>query len=428
MNAKLNMLSALLKELWHGFLRNWVFYGTIILFFTLVVLWIFIPNYVINSFFGTRTPAEIFTYIGLICGAILLLGNQYAANRRNLIMEKGNLDIRFKDAAMLLADNSTSANISGIYAMHQIAVEASIGDKNQQGYVKIIHDILCSFVRENWKKDKDDNLIGNKPIIVLQTIVDVLFKNKNELYQKFYSDFSGCYIQNINFKERILTNISFYRTTLTEVCIDGSTLIKVNFNGSVLTEINFDETVLTEVSFVGATLTRVYFNKPNLMNINFDKATLQIVLFGSPPSKYVNLEYVRFEEATLTGVNFDGSTLINVSFLKGKLTNVSFRETILIEMDLPTYEIEYSLPVKKFKSGFPPNKFYGETKLLNVGFSEATLLNVEFRRAALGDVDFSDTKLDNINFSGTILEGYSYVEITRPGRSLELTKAKIIKK
>lgn len=93
-----------------------------------------------NNFFGdkfdTMTPAEILTYIGIVCGAILLVGNQYSANRRNIIIGKGNLDTRFKDAALLLAHENTSANISGIYALHQIAIEASKGDSDQQGYIK----------------------------------------------------------------------------------------------------------------------------------------------------------------------------------------------------------------------------------------------------------------------------------------------------
>ena len=47
-------------------------------------------------------------------------------------------------------------------------------------------------------------------------------------------------------------------------------------------------------------------------------------------------------------------------------------------------------------------------------FSDATLTNVYFW----------DAKLEIIAFNGTVLEGYSYEEITRYGRSLELTKAK----
>ncbi|MCL1943611.1 MAG: pentapeptide repeat-containing protein [Candidatus Azobacteroides sp.] len=345
------------KELYPRVLRNWVFFVTVFVFFTLIIMWIWNPQGIVDNFFGKpqKTQAEILSYIGLTCGAILLLGNQYTANRRNLIMEKGNLDTRFKDAALLLADEPTGANISGIYALHRIAVEASKGNKNEQGYVKIIHDILCAFVRENWKKTQDGNKVGNKPTIVLQTIMDVLFKNKNDIYKEYDSDFLNCIFQEIDLDKATLTDVSFYEAKFT----------RVDFGEAILKgEINFSNATLTDVRFNKATLTGVSFDEATLTDVRFDEATLTGVMWFNKAT----LTDVRFNKATLTGVSFDEATLTDVRFYKATLTDVSFYEA----------------------------------KFTRVDFEEAILKG-------------------EINFSGTKLDGIPKEEIILPGRSLELT-------
>ena len=304
------------------FLRNWVFYVTVFVFVVLIVLWIGNPFDVADTFFGKvqKTPAEILSYIGIVCGAILLLGNQYTTNRRNLIMEKGNLDIRFKDAALLLANEATSATISGIYALHQVAVEASRGDKNEQGYVKTIHDILCAFVRENWRKTSDDTTVGNKPKIVLQTLMDVLFKNEKDIYKEYYSDLSNCVFQDINLENATLTNVGFNDTKLTNVW----------FSDAILTFVGFNNAKLTEVWFPNAKLTAVGYSDAKLTDVGFSNAKLTEVWFNNAKSIDVG-----FRDAKLTNVRFRHAKLANVDFFKATLANVDFFDTILKDY---TYE------------------------------------------------------------------------------------------
>jgi hypothetical protein len=95
----------------------------------------------------TKTVAAKFKYFGAFIGGILLVINAYYIHKQtqeqhqsNYLVAKGQLDTRFKDAATLLASGNTSAELSAIHALHQIAVEAS-QTKDQKDYVKVIKDI-----------------------------------------------------------------------------------------------------------------------------------------------------------------------------------------------------------------------------------------------------------------------------------------------
>ena len=68
---------------------------------------------------------------------------------------------------------------------------------------------------------------------------------------------------------------------------------------------------------------------------------------------------------------------------------------------------------------------FEDATLNNVSFGRAKLVESKFTNAILSNVDFSDAILEGkVDFTGTALDGYSYAEITSPGRSLELTKTK----
>ena len=121
-----------------------------------------------ECFFGEKVPpSKILAYIGAFLGGIIVFANFIAVYRRNKLTErtlnqarlhqnetndlteKGQLDIRFKDAAMLLANENTSAILSGIHALAQIAIEAS--RRGDESYAKTIKPILCAALCEHNK-------------------------------------------------------------------------------------------------------------------------------------------------------------------------------------------------------------------------------------------------------------------------------------
>jgi len=192
-------------------------------------------------FFGKRstTIAEKFKYIGAFVGGLLLLLNAYAflqqakeQNRSNNLVAKGQLDTRFKDAATLLAAGNTSAELSAIHTLHQIAIEAS-KTENQRDYVRVIKDILIAFIKENSVieyEEKDENraiafskgipCIGcipnikeaysTKSYLVVQTIIDKLFRNNGwEIYAEYPTDLSSTVLKEIDFSKSQLHNVNF---------------------------------------------------------------------------------------------------------------------------------------------------------------------------------------------------------------------------
>lgn len=288
-------------------------------------------NCITTWFFGVdKSPSEILTYIGVICGAIVVIANLSANNRRNQLTEKGQLDIRFKDAALLLASENTSANLSGIYALHQIALEAS-KDEDNKGYVKVIHEILCAFLRENSKieKDEEQNYISSKtlkPNIVFQTIIDVLFKDEKRIFALFEANLASIVLANINLSNTRLTNIYFGYSVFTHVSFESSILTNINFNSIKFQEVDFKNAELLDIIIYKSELNCVSFINSNLNNVNLSKIDIL--------SSYFNGAYLRnilFRDAKIVGVSFNDSKLLNCDFNKAKFTYVSFNKSVFEE-------------------------------------------------------------------------------------------------
>ena len=80
------------------------------------------------------------------------------------------MDIRFKDAALLLGSQDSSSIFAGVFALHQIAVDCKA--QNRLEYVYIIKEIFCGKVRENQ--------IAPVPAVI-QTILNLLVKSDTYL-------------------------------------------------------------------------------------------------------------------------------------------------------------------------------------------------------------------------------------------------------
>ena len=287
----------------HKIMKNWISI-VITMFFCIVVIGLCSIPFIWNDwFFETHTTiAEKLKYAGAFIGGILFVVNAYFLYKRtkelnksnNLtakgqeLIAKGQLDTRFKDAATLLAAGNTSAELSGIHALHQIAVEAS-KTEYQKDYVKVIKDILIAFIRDNSvlkeSKDENGNLMGphnKKSEIVLQTIIDKLFKDNNcKIYADYPTDLSETVLKEINFCNAQLQGAGFVQAQL-----QGAVFFKAQLQGAY-----FFMAELQGASFGNAQLQDAYFEDA----YNIDKATFK----NTSWNEKTNFKGTAFENKTI---------------------------------------------------------------------------------------------------------------------------------
>ena len=288
------------RKIWPIISKYWAVCITVALFVILLLLWIIWPEMVVTFFGAEKSPSEILTYIGVACGAILLLGNQFALSKRNYVMEKGQLDIRFKDAATLLASDNSSAMLSGVYALHQVAADAS-NEPNQKSYVFIIFDLLCAFIRENSRVEISSNneiiYPGKKNSkIIFQSIINVLIRSAHN------EDLSD-------------------RLDLTYSNLSGLDFHATNLSNANLRDANLSRADLSNTNLIDADL-----SKANLNNANSQKADLSgAILLGA------NLSGANLSEANLSGVYLGGARLGGAWLCGAKLNGAYLSDALLLD-------------------------------------------------------------------------------------------------
>ena len=262
--------------------------------------------------------------------------------KANLSMERANeraneitIDIRFTNAVTLLESNNTTSMLSGVDALHRIAVECSRSGEEQKIYVKLVNDVLCACVRESAKTITDEEgrreRICTRPTVVIQAIIDALFKNKGDIYRKHKSDLSETVLHQINFSKARLTNVRFDFASLQNVWFNDAILSDVSFMlTELVTVVNFNNASLKGVRFHEATLSSINFIETTLTNVWFDKAKIGWTDFYD-----VTFKNVSFNDAVLTRISFQDrqygyskTTFSNVNFTDTKLAGYSYEEII----------------------------------------------------------------------------------------------------
>ena len=341
------------------FFKDIGIWGILAIAFFILSLPIYIlqPKQFIEFFFGkntrTHTPAEILKYIGIICGAFIVLGTLQTNNETNRLVlqgnnltKKGQLDNRFIEASKLLSSNNTSENISGIYALHQIAIETSKSE-DQNEYVRVINEILCSYIRENSLIKKNENATkveNNKPTIVIQTILDVLFHVSDTIYVNCISNLENSVFIDIDLSNKILCNVSFKYSSFRNVDCSNSLFKNINFNYATLHKTNFSQYNIRSKDRVDAII-------PSRSNIVYEP------LFCTPP--YLSnvsflstlIEDSGFEAVALDNVRFFSAEFNSVYMVPSIFKNVNFEYCIYDNLFLDTisYFSEISFPEKYLK-------------------------------------------------------------------------------
>lgn len=274
--------------------------------------------------FGDTTAAlgEYFRTVMTVLGGALVLLGLWINNRRvveqtrqNNINERGQINTRFKDAATLLGSDSVSSILSGVYALHQIALETSIGTKGQRGYVEIVQDILCAYIRENTDTIQNEEngkawRINKKPTIVIQTIVKVLFMNDKHVYRNTMTDLSDCVFEGINLDGGHIENVDFSRTKF----------IKSSLKNALFCSCYLEDAFIDEVDFSGSNFSKAIFDLSHIKNTSFAKSIISKSDFWN-----VDFHHVSFKDSLLTDVDFKDANMLDA---------VNFGATILDGLSL----------------------------------------------------------------------------------------------
>ena len=365
-------------------------YGFISLVVFVIIAFIICCFSDIASFLFGETQkhnGEFFKVLVTILGGLLVLWGLYLNYRRtkilekqtknqakqiqafviqNKITEKGKVDERFKNAIEHLGSDKDAIVLGGIYTLHRIAQE----DKS---YRQTVFDILCSYIRDEtsslklWSDYPEGERGTIKPTIVIQTIIDLLFKttdsqeyiytglkaNLNSI-RCIHANFDGAHlvgadlndshmegavfrnvhlesadmfrikcegaeINNTHFEGTCFKYANFECAYLDQVYFEGSELHKVNFEGAYLSDVHFEGTKLPRANYKGASLSKVHFEGANLLSTHFEGTSLSDAHFEG-----AGLGIAHFEGAEISNVHFEGANLKKAHFEGADLCDVHF--------------------------------------------------------------------------------------------------------
>ena len=253
------------------------------------------------------------------CGAIwgLMINNNRVKEqtKQNEIAERGQINTRFKDAAQLLASDNTSTILSGIHALHQIALESS-KDSKMIGFVYTIRDIFQSYIEENSYIIANDLMItdggNNKKTIIIQTIVEVLFRS--DVYNIFE-------IKNSSFININLGGIKF-----------TNNFTNVYFDKCIFSDTSFDDIKLKKVTISNAETGNIYssMRKVKLKQVAIYKCDLDSFDFISCHFSFSKIENTTFYFSNFSDLTFFSSEIINTVFFKTDFIDIDFDDEIKI--------------------------------------------------------------------------------------------------
>ncbi|MDR0892202.1 MAG: pentapeptide repeat-containing protein [Mediterranea sp.] len=355
----------------------WVAGGLVVVGIILALLW---TEGVQRFLFANEehfSRSDIITYFGVAAGGIILLAQLMATNMRidlqeksNCIQAQGNLDARFKDASMLLGSENTSSILAGIYALHQVAVEASQSkSESQRGYIEVVENILCSFIRENSEIIQTENGIEGKrkkPDIAFQAIIDLLFRNDSQkIYIDISADLSESVLNGLELREIHLDSVHLEGAYLEDAHLEGAYLQGVRFNYAILKGIHLESAYL-ESAFLagthlesayleGAHLEGAYLEGAYLESANLEGAHLECVHLGCAISQETRGRKVYLGGKYIEKLQYlEGADLRGADLSKSELSLTDFSNAIIDERTNFTGTIHQGKTVDEIKAYKPP--------------------------------------------------------------------------
>jgi len=260
--------------------------------------------------------------------------NQAENSRKQISAEQ------FKNAIDHLGDKKQAAVLGGVHALHNLAVNFP------KEYSQQVFEVLCSFIREETTKpeyqervlgefepsDETQPAVSNpaEPVtslIVIQTIVDKLFRekievrdektgNNLELYRDHIANLSGAFLWGINFFKANLQEAN-----LRNAKMQGSNLVLATMQGAKLELAHLQ----------GAQLTGAYLQKANLRRAYLQRASLAGVKLQGADLLGTQLQMTLLYGANLLKANLFDANLLGANLLKthlgggGQLGRADFR-------------------------------------------------------------------------------------------------------
>ena len=234
----------------------------------------------------SENKREIIKMIGLGIGGALAVIGTVVLNRRadamaksaaamaksaaatvknNELIEKGHIDERFKAAIESLGHAAASVRIAAFHQFYNLA-KGSL-DKD---FVKSIFDILCSHLRQITSDDDYRNGKGqDKPTEECQSLLDVLFKNPQNIFSGVEAQLRGVHLVGAN----------FWKANLHGVVFSGANLRGADFWKSELNHAIFADAKLQGARFVHAKADNAYFGRADVEGAIFNFAYLRDAVF-----------------------------------------------------------------------------------------------------------------------------------------------------
>lgn len=274
---------------------------------------------------------ETIKFLVYIIGGCLLVWQIMLTNRRTKaseqaafasfenirIIEKGQVQERFKNAIDQLGSVSEAVNLGAIYTLHHIAKESIELRKS-------IFDILCSYIRET--TSNQEYQLKEAPSIKIQSILNLLFNDERErdIYSLFNADLHNAYLLKADLSSAHLPQANLNKADLVcAVCInanlEGATLIGAILQGAILQEANLKEADLQDAglqdstfkgaNLKGAILDGAILNGANLQKANLEDAFLVLSILKGTTFEGANLKAADFDGAIYERTNFSGANL-----------------------------------------------------------------------------------------------------------------------
>lgn len=296
------------------------------------------------------------------------------------LSRKSQIDERFKNAIEHLGSEKTPIVLGGVSELNQIARESP------KEYAEVVFNILTSYIRSStnvYEKTADDF-----NTTVIQTIINYLFKNRQEENNPFENlnengNLSHCNLISIN-----IDNIDFSSFDL------SFTLFPMRINN-----VNFENAKLGSAQFSLSKIQNSSFIKSDLYNSIFQHCEITDCDFELAKTNSINIVYTRiinssFKSCQLSNSNFISSYFENCNFINSSIFNSNFYSSNFKQLSF----LELNL--------FSKNKFIGcgfynvffnnyslDLKLVGIfNLDEALIFNEELIKKINMDNNFNGIK------------------------------------
>ncbi|WP_078504135.1 pentapeptide repeat-containing protein [Streptomyces viridochromogenes] len=351
---------------------------------------------------GVRTGlvalgAAFIAGLGLFYTHITLKHTRERDREQADLVREGQVTDRYIEAIKLLADEGSTKQLGGIYALERIMKDS---EKDHSTVV----EVLAAFIREHAPLRENPNegnsgTVSNKPSVVVQAALSVLGRRpirveKNridlrnvdlrgaDISSGYFvgldftgsdlrgADCSASHLHGVVLRETQLDGAYFVEALMDGCFLDEAKGVGVNFNSAVLSRASFGECELSEVDFSAADLWASQWIGSSIYKADFELADFRFSMImnatmGASVFKRAKLALAKVAGSDYPESNFGDSDLDWAIFVAGDLGDAIGIEPIMLskaligaKIKLPKNFLEDSLIINRIRAydgmtGFP---------------------------------------------------------------------------